>query len=170
MKRWKIFLLILSFVLICVVGIIISPTQKLFKQDHQKIKSDFKADSEPAGFRGTPWLINLSHLPNMEELTDHPDNRDPYKLYTNTKEKNIEGRQIVGAYVEKIDYWSMHDKFVKVAISFRGKENWNILKKNIFERFGDGRIILREKATTKSSYLWMGKNVSMHLRFGSSPN
>jgi hypothetical protein len=155
MKRKLFLLLILLFGL--AGGIIITIRTNVSSPPQTKTKraSDFRADSEPAGFRGIPWLVDLSKLSNMKPISKG-------KIFT-IYECNDEVKKIGNANIEYIKYWTLHDKFVKVEIRFRGEENWDLIKKIVFERFGPGRKGIEED---RVYYSWSGVDVSVSLVFG----
>lgn len=135
-----------------IITVTVRANQSSKKQD--QIKSDFRTDSEPAGFRGITWMMNLSTLSVMQRL---PSDSKTFKLYERIGEK----KKIGEANIQHIHYWTLHDKFAKVEILFNGQENWDLLKKIVFERFGPGR-----KSTDKENYYdWCGKRVTMILYF-----
>jgi hypothetical protein len=49
-----------------------------------------------------------------------------------------------------------------VEILFNGQQNWDLIKKIVFERFGPGRKSIE---LSKENYFWIGKQVSMGLMF-----
>jgi hypothetical protein len=154
--KWKLgLLLVLLFGL--AVGIMITIRINVSPPPQTKTKraSDFRANSEPAGFRGIPWMIDLSKLSHMKQL---PSDLENYKLY----ERIGEEKKIGQANVQYIQYWTFHDKFVKVDVSFDGQENWDIIKKITFERFGPARKSIE---LDRVYYSWDGKDVSVSLVF-----
>jgi hypothetical protein len=158
--KWKLgLLLVLLFGL--AVGIMITIRTNVSPPPQTKTKraSDFRANSEPAGFRGIPWMIDLSILSNMREI---PSDLKGYRLYERIEEERIEKRMIGEACAEKICYYTLHNKFVKVEILFNGQQNWDLIKKIVFERFGPGRKSIE---LSKENYFWIGKQVSMGLMF-----
>ena len=149
-----------SIILVIVVGIF-SCTQKS--------TSGFKPDSEPDGFAGIKWGTEFSQVnSDMVELRSVINPTEPdvkIKIYYTKKGDNLKMGE---APIDRIEYGFFRGKFAEVQITATGPENFNHLKKVLFEKYGTvdkpvqglcpwngpvTRIALRYDEPTKTSLL-----------------
>jgi len=135
-----------------------------------------KPRSELEGFRGIKWGAEVTMLEGMEKFEqDKSPNRD-IVWYTRKGEALTFGR----AKLENIFYSFWMGSFESVWIDFRGEENFEALKQELFERFGkvleSGELLkktekgaLIERSTMRQGeeefYFWDGKQTEMWLSF-----
>jgi hypothetical protein len=152
LQRW-------SVILVFVVGIF-GCIQK---------SSSFKPNSEPDGFSGIKWGTGFSEVKSdMVESRSVSNPTEPnvkIKIYYTQKGDNLKMGE---AKLDKIEYGFWKGKFAKVQITATGPENFDYLKKFLFEKYGtvdkpvqgaypwDGsvtQIVLRYDEATKTSSL-----------------
>lgn len=139
-------------------------------------KQHSKPRSEIDGFRGIKWGAEVSTLEGMEKLEkDKSSNRD-IVWYTRKGETLTFGK----AKLENIFYSFWMGSFESVWIDFRGDENFEVLKKELFERFGkvlESRELMKktdkealmERSTMRQGeeefYFWDGEQTEMWLSY-----
>ena len=135
--------------------------------------------SELDGFRGIKWGAGVTTLEGMEKLEqDKTSNRD-IVWYRRKGETLTFGN----VKVEDIFYSFWMGGFESVWIDFRGEENFEALKKELFERFGkvleSGELVKRtekealvERSTMRQGeeefYFWDGEQMEMWLSYSKS--
>jgi len=135
-----------------------------------------KPRSELDGFRGIKWGAEITALRDMDKVEqDKSPNRD-IVWYTRKGETLTFGK----AKLENIFYSFWMGNFESVWIDFRGEENFEMLKKELFERFGkvleSGELMkktvreaLIERSTMRQGeeefYFWDGKQMEMWLSY-----
>jgi hypothetical protein len=135
-----------------------------------------KPRSELDDFRGIKWGAEITALGDMERVEqDKSPNRD-IVWYKRKGETLTFGR----AKLENIFYSFWMGTFESVWIDFRGDENFEMLKKELFERFGkvleSGELMKRtakealmERSTMRQGeeefYFWDGKQTEMWLSY-----
>jgi len=138
-----------------------------------------KPRSELDGFRGIKWGAEVATLEDMEKLEqDKSPNRD-IVWYTRKGETLTFGK----AKLENIFYSFWMGNFESVWMDFKGEENFQALKQEVFERFGkvleSGELLkktekeaLMERSTMRYGeeefYFWDGKQMEMWLSYSKS--
>jgi len=138
-----------------------------------------KPRSEIDGFRGIKWGAEITALGDMEKVEqDKSPNRD-IVWYTRKGETLTFGR----AKLENIFYSFWMGDFESVWMDFKGEENFQALKQEVFERFGkvleSGELLkktekeaLMERSTMRYGeeefYFWDGKQMEMWLSYSKS--
>ncbi len=117
-------------------------------------EAEFKAGSEPDGFRGIKWGADISTLKDMVFVMTIDQNAKRY-------ERKGDELRIGKAKLDYIQYEFRNGKFYLVEMWFEGIENFNYIKETIFEKYGRGRI-MSEKT---ESYLWEGEKTEMIMIF-----
>jgi len=129
----------------------------------------FKPDSEPDGFAGIKWGAEFSEVKSaMVEMRSISDPAKPDEKVTIYYTKKGDNFRIGEARLDKIEYVFWKGRFAEVHITATGPENWDHLKKSLFEKYGsvdkpsqgadcwDGsltRIALRYDKPSKTSLL-----------------
>jgi hypothetical protein len=135
--------------------------------------SKLRADLD--GFRDIKWGTEISALKDMEKV--EPDRSSPPDLVWYTRNGDL--LAIGRAEVRNIFYSFWMGTFEGVWIGFEGDENFETLKKELFERFGkvleseelmrkmDGEAGREPSAIkhTEEFYAWWGKNMEMTLSY-----
>ena len=135
-----------------------------------------KPHSELDGFGGIKWGAEVTALEGMEKVEpDKSFNRD-IVWYTRKGERLTFGK----AKLESIFYSFWMGSFESVWIDFKGDENFEALKKELFERFGkvleSGELMkktekeaLAERSTMghgrEEFYFWESKQMEMWLSY-----
>jgi len=134
-----------------------------------------KPHSEPDGFRDIRWGTEISMLKDMEKVEQDKTSNTHLVWYTKKGDTLAIGK----AKLENIFYSFWMGKFESVWIDFKGEENFETLKKELFERFGkvlESEELMkrrhieagREPSTTKHAeefYGWWGKNTDVVLSY-----
>jgi hypothetical protein len=134
-----------------------------------------KPRSEPDGFGGIKWGTEISTLKDMERVTQGKSSNADLAWYTRKGDTLVIGK----AKLEKIFYSFWMGNFESVWIDFKGDENFQTLKKELFERYGKAleseelvkkmeRGAEREPSTIghpEQFYAWWGKNADISLSY-----
>jgi hypothetical protein len=132
-----------------------------------------KPPSEPDGFRGVKWGTHISTVKDME-MVEQVKSADRDLVWYTRKEDPL---AIGEARLENIFYVFWMGKFESVWIDFKGDDNFEALKKELFERFGkvaESEELLRktdrgrEPTATKQAgefYGWWGRVTEMALSY-----
>jgi hypothetical protein len=135
--------------------------------------SKLRADLD--GFRDIQWGTEISTLKDMEKVESDRSSSTDLVWYTRKGDLLAIGK----AKLEKIFYSFWMGTFEGVWISFEGDENFETLKKELFERFGkvleseelmkkmDGETVW-EPSTIRHAeefYAWWGKTMEMTLSY-----
>ena len=130
---------------------------------------------DPDGFRGIKWGTEISTLKDMEEVEqDKSSGKD--LVWCRRKGDTL---AIGKAKLENIFYSFWMGEFESVWIDFEGDENFEALKKELLERFGEVRGseepmkktqggARTEPSTTKREegfYAWWGRNTEVVLSY-----
>jgi len=94
-----------------------------------------KPPSEPEGFRDIKWGTEISTLQDMERVKQDKSSNSDLVWYRREGDSLAIGE----AKIENIFYSFWMGKFEGVWIDFEGEENFEALKKEVFERFGKAR-------------------------------
>ncbi len=134
-----------------------------------------KPRSEPDGFRGIRWGTEISTLGDMEKVEQDKSSNGDLAWYIRKGDTLAIGK----AELENIFYSFWMGNFESVWIDFKGDENFEILKKELFERFGkapESEELMRKMDRGGSKepptgvhgdefYAWWGKNAEMSLSY-----
>jgi hypothetical protein len=134
-----------------------------------------KPRSEPDGFRDIKWGTDLSTLKEMEKVERDKSPGGDLVWYTRKGESFAIGK----AKLEDIFYSFWMGNFESVWIGFKGDENFETLRRELFERFGKvleseelmkkmDREAGRGPSTIRHSeefYAWWGKDTEMTLSY-----
>jgi hypothetical protein len=134
-----------------------------------------KPRSEPDGFRDIRWGTEISTLRDMEKVEQDKSSNSDLAWYTRKGDTLTIGK----AKLENIFYSFWMGNFESVWIDFKGDENFETLKKELFELFGKAleseelmkkmdRRASREPSTIRRAeefYAWWGKNTEMSLSY-----
>ena len=141
-QRWSIILAILVAIFGCT----------------QKSTSGFKSNSEPDGFAGIKWGAEFSDVKlDMVELRSTNDPAEPnvkIKIYYTQKGDLKMGE----ALVDKIEYVFWRGKFAEARITATGPENFDRLKKILFDKYGTVNKF-------QGAYSWEGSITRIALRY-----
>ena len=136
-----------------------------------------KPRSEPDGFGDIRWGTEISTLGNMEKVEQDKSSNNDLAWYIRKGDTLAIGK----AKLEKIFYSFWMGNFESVWIDFKGDENFETLKKELFERFGKAlesaelmkktdREASRERSAIghgEEFYAWWGKTTEMSLSYSS---
>jgi len=134
-----------------------------------------KPRSEPDGFRDIKWGTEISTLKDMEKAEQDKSPDNALVWYTRKGDIFAMGK----ANLENIFYSFWMGYFESVWIDFKGDENFETLKKELFEQFGKvleseelmrkmDRRAWREPSTIKHAeefYAWWGKKSEITLSY-----
>ena len=128
----------------------------------QKSASRFKPNSEPDGFAGIKWGTGFSEVRSeMVESRSFSNPTEPnvkIKIYYTRKGDSLKMGE---AQLDKIEYVFWKKKFAETRINATGPENFDHLKKFLFEKYG---------TITKfqGAYSWEGSVTRIALRYDES--
>jgi len=126
----------------------------------QKSTSRFKPNSEPDGFAGIKWSTEFSEVKlDMLESGSVSNPTEPnvkIKIYYTKKGDNLKMGE---AQLDKIEYGFWKGKFGEVQITATAPENFNQLKKFLFEKYGT------VDKSTQGLYSWNGPVTRVALRY-----
>jgi hypothetical protein len=144
LQRWGV-------ILTCIVGI---------AGCTQKSGSSFKPNSEPDGFAGIKWGTEFSgansDMVELRSITNPAEPNVKIKIYYSKKTDHLKMGE---AQLDKIEYVFWKGKFAEVRISATGPENFNHLKKALFENYGT------VDKTSQGTYPWHGNVTQIDLRY-----
>jgi hypothetical protein len=134
-----------------------------------------KSPSEPDGFRDIKWGTEITTLKGMEKADQDKSSESDLVWYTRKGDTLAIGK----AKLENISYSFWMGNFESVWIDFEGDENFETLKKELFERFG--KVLESEELMKKMDkrvgeepstighaeqfYAWWGKKTEMTLSY-----
>ncbi len=125
----------------------------------QKSTSGFKPDSEPDGFANIKWSTPFSEVKSdMVELRSIADPAEPnvkIKIYYTRKGDSL---KIGEAQLDRIEYVFWREKFAEARITAAGSENFDGLKKFLFEKYGAVNQF-------QGAYSWDGAVTQIALRY-----
>jgi hypothetical protein len=125
----------------------------------QKSPSGFKPNSEPDGSAGIKWSTEFSEVKSdMVESTSIRDPAEPdvkIKIYYTKKGDHL---RMGEARLDKIEHVFWRGKFAEVRIIATGPENFNYLKKFLFEKYGTVN-------KSQGAYFWDGSVTQIALRY-----
>jgi hypothetical protein len=134
--------------------------------------------ADPEGFRDIKWGTEISVLKDMEEVEQDISSGRGIVWYR----RKGDILAIGGAKLKKIYYSFWKGEFESVWIDFEGEENFEAVKRELFERFGKGlepgasmdkmdkmgKRPPRERSPTEHAggfYVWWGKNTEIWLSY-----
>jgi len=134
-----------------------------------------KLRADPDGFRDIKWGTEISTLKDMERMEQDQSSNKDLVWYTRKGDLLAIGK----ARLESILYSFWMEDFEGVWIGFKGDENFDTLKKELFDRFG--KVLESEELIKKMDeepgkepssirhaeefYAWWGKNTEMTLSY-----
>ena len=131
-----------------------------------------KSHPDPNGFRDIKWGTEISTLKDMEEVEQDKASGKELVWYRRKGDTLAIGE----AKLENIFYSFWRGYFEGVWIDFKGEENFEALKKELFEQFG--KALESEEVTKKLDrgepstighaeefYPWWGKYTEMSLSY-----
>ena len=125
----------------------------------QKTTSSFKPNSEPDGFADIKWGTEVSEVKSdMVELMSISDPAEPnvkIKIYYTKKGDDLKMGE---ARLDKIEYVFWRGKFAEGRINATGPENFDRLKKFLFEKYGSVNKF-------QGAYSWGGSVTRIALRY-----
>ena len=143
-----------SFILLVVMGMLGCT---------QKSTSPFKPNSEPDGFGGIKWVTEFSEAKSgMVESRSIANPTEPdvkIKIYYTKKGDNL---RMGEAQLDKMEYGFFRGKFAEAQMTATGPENFNHLKKFLFEKYGT------VDKSTQGLYAWNGPVTRIALRYDES--
>ncbi len=110
---------------------------------------------EQTGFRGIKWGTEISALTGMEKVEQEKSSNNDLVWYTRKGDTLAIGK----ARLKDIFYGFWMGNFESVWIDFEDDDNFETLKKELFDQFGK----VRESA--KEFYAWEGKDTEMSLSY-----
>jgi hypothetical protein len=130
---------------------------------------------EPDGFRDIKWGTEISALGDMEKVEQNKSVNSDLAWYVRKGDTLAIGK----AKLENIFYSFWMGNFESVWIDFKGDENFETLKKELFERFGKaresegsmekmGKGARRERLPTERArafYAWWGEMTEIFLSY-----
>ena len=134
-----------------------------------------KPRSDPDGFRGIKWGTEISTLKDLEKVEQDKSTDSDLVWYTRKGDTLAIGE----SKLENIFYSFWMGNFEGVWIDIKGEENFEALKKELFEQFGkalESEELMKkayERAwrgpstieRTDFFYGWWGKNTEMSLSY-----
>jgi hypothetical protein len=134
-----------------------------------------KPRSDPDGIRGIKWGTEISTLKDLEKVEQDKSSDSELVWYIRKGDTLAIGE----AKLENIFYSFWMGNFEGVWIDFKGEENFEALKKELFEQFGKplrsegsmrkmGKGAGRERSPTERAgtfYAWWGKNTEVWLSY-----
>jgi len=116
----------------------------------------FKPGLEPAGVNGIKWETELSTLKEMKSYAKDPSHGGIYYYL-----KAGDGYKLKNGKLIPIQYGFWREKFYVGVVKTEQASDWEALKESVFEKFGVGA----KPFSNKEEYLWIGKDVTMALRY-----
>ncbi len=143
LQRWGV-------ILVFVMGIFGCPQQP----------ASFKPNSEPDGFAGIKWGTEFSEVKSdMLESRSVSNPSEPnvkIKIYYIKKGDNL---RMGEAQLDNMEYGFWKGRFAEVEIAATGLENFDRLKKFLFEKYGT------VNKSAQGAYAWDGSITQMTLRY-----
>jgi hypothetical protein len=122
--------------------------------------TSFKPNSEPDGFAGIKWGTQFSEVKSdrveSRSITNPAEPNLKIKIYYTAKGDNL---RMGEAQLDKIEYGFWKGKFAEVQITAIGPENFDHLKKFLFEKYGT------VNKPVQGLYSWDGSVTQMALRY-----
>ncbi len=145
---------IVSSILMLILFFLCNPVF-IFAENNEHIsrcvKGAFKPGSEVDGFRNTKWDTDVTNISDLELIGTDKDFEEN-KTYL-IKNDNLEFEKVKLASITYA-FWS--GKLYGIRLYTKGNENWEQLKKNVFDKFGEGEY-------SKGLYFYQGDTTKMSL-------
>jgi len=116
----------------------------------------FKPSLEPAGFNGINWETQLSTLKEMK-LYRKESSHGGINFYLRASD----GYRLKSGKLIPIQYGFWREKFYVGMVITEQVSDWDALKESVFEKYGVGA----KPFSNQEEYLWIGKDVTMALRY-----
>ena len=116
----------------------------------------FARASEPTGFDGVRWRMELLTLQDMHYVRTDPSHGG-ITFYV----KKGDGFRLKDGKVLPVQYGFWEGKFYVGMVTTRGPSDWDALKTTVFDKYGRGA----KPFTNKDEYLWYGEEATMALRY-----
>ena len=125
---------------------------------------------DPDGFRGIKWGTEISTLKDLENVKQDKSSDSDLVWYRRKGDTLTIGE----AKLANIFYSFWMGNFESVWIDFEGEQNFDVLKKELFEQFGKPLVsegsmrkmgIWEGREREGTFYAWWGKNTEMWLSF-----
>jgi hypothetical protein len=116
----------------------------------------FKPGLEPRGFNEINWETELSTLRAMKAYRKDPSHGGIH-FYLRAGD----GYRLKSGKVIPIQYGFWQEKFYIGVVMTEQVSDFEALKESVFDKFGVGA----KPFINKEEYLWVGKNVTMALRY-----
>ena len=129
-----------------------------------------KPRSDPDGFRGIKWGTEISTLKDLENVKQDKSSDSDLVWYRRKGDTLTIGE----AKLANIFYSFWMGNFESVWIDFEGEQNFDVLKKELFEQFGKPLVsegsmrkmgIWEGREREGTFYAWWGKNTETWLSF-----
>ena len=134
-----------------------------------------KPHSEPDGFRGIKWGTEISTLEDMERVEQDKSSNSDLVWYIREGDTLTIGK----AKLENIFYFFWMGNFESVSIDFKGDENFETLKKELFKLFGKAvgseehakkrhkKVGIEPSKTEREDFFhaWWGENTDVVLSY-----
>jgi len=144
LRKWSMILVLMTGILSCT----------------QKSTSPFKPNSEPDGFVGVKWGTEFPEVKSdMVESRSIANPTEPdvkIKIYYTKKGDHLKMGE---GQLDKMEYGFFRGKFGEVQITATGPENFDHLKKFLFEKYGT------VEKSTQGLYSWNGPVTRIALRY-----
>jgi hypothetical protein len=145
---------------------------------------EFKAGSEPDGFRGIKWGTDFKALAGMKfsktaepggclpgSLWDFDRGVMAKKVVLDVYVKERDTLEMEGAKLETIEYAFWKGKFVEVTMTTLGSDNFDVLRRAVIRKYGEG--LSPGEAWPEDSekiywYNWFGNVGEMELIYAPS--
>lgn len=128
----------------------------------QKTTSGFIPHSEPDGFAGIKWSTPFSEIKSdMVESNSISDPAEPdvkIKIYYTRRADSLKMGE---AQLNRIEYVFWRGKFAEARITATGSDNFDALKKFLFEKYG-------AVDQFQGAYSWDGTITQIALRYNES--
>jgi hypothetical protein len=109
--------------------------------------------NEPNDFRGIEWGTDYHEIKGLTKVTT----RSPLDYYT----KKDEDMTIGDARLKMVVYIFYENKLCGVILDFKSSPNFQIIKTELFDRYGEGYQANRYD----EKYRWSGTNVNITLEY-----
>jgi len=125
----------------------------------QKAASDFKPNSEPDGFAGIKWGTPFSEVKSdMVELNSISDPSEPDVKIKISYARQRDALKLEEVQLDKMEYVFWRGKFAEARITAAGPENFDALRKFLFEKYGTVNKF-------QGAYSWDGTVTQIALRY-----
>ncbi len=129
----------------------------LIKYESRKLKiPPLFHTGEPDGFNGIKWGTLKKKVKGLKLLRDDPLDGKIYKK----KKGNL---RHWGVPFETLEYHFWDGKFSQIVGKVRSESNWELLKKSLFDKFGNGYMDKSILMDGVEGYVWEGKDTSISI-------